>query len=141
MNPATDGEHEQEAYLGTEPLDPALADRFGFLIEVPDFDLTSLQNPDEAEIEYEYDFRNDCEERALSDRTEISLDSNLSTSHRLAIVLVLVVVLRSRRLGIEAVCQDGRRMHRESDRREFRSYHPKNGRGRRTTTRTRRIRT
>jgi MoxR-like ATPase len=37
MNPATNGEHEQEAYLGTEPLDPALADRFGFLIEVPDW--------------------------------------------------------------------------------------------------------
>ena len=50
------------------------------------FDLTSLQK---SEDEDEYDFRNDCEERALSDRTEISLDSNLSTSRRLAIVLVL----------------------------------------------------
>jgi MoxR-like ATPase len=38
MNPATNGENEeQEAYFGTEPLDPALADRFGFLIEVPDW--------------------------------------------------------------------------------------------------------
>jgi AAA domain (dynein-related subfamily) len=38
MNPATNGEDdEEEAYLGTEPLDPALADRFGFLIEVPDW--------------------------------------------------------------------------------------------------------
>jgi hypothetical protein len=42
--------------------------------------------------------------------------------------LVLVVVLRSR-LGIEAVCQDGTRMHGESKWREFRSYHPKCGRG------------
>ena len=41
------------------------------------------------------------------------------------------------RLGIEAVCQDGRRINAESKRWEFRSYHPKNGRGRRTTTRTR----
>jgi hypothetical protein len=38
------------------------------------------------------------------------------------LVLVLVVVLRSR-LGIEAVCQDGTRMHGESKWREFRSYH------------------
>jgi MoxR-like ATPase len=45
MNPATNGEHdEQEPYLGTEPLDPALADRFGFLIEVPDWsDLTETE--------------------------------------------------------------------------------------------------
>jgi hypothetical protein len=45
-------------------------------------------------------------------------------------------VLRPRRLGIEAVCQDGRRIHGESKRRDFRSYHPKYGRGRRTRTRT-----
>ena len=32
--------------------------------------------------------------------------------------------------GIEAVCQDGRRIHGESKRRDFRSYHPKYGRGR-----------
>jgi hypothetical protein len=45
MNPGTNGEHdEQEAYLGTEPLDPALADRFGFLIEVPDWsDLSEVE--------------------------------------------------------------------------------------------------
>jgi Alcohol dehydrogenase GroES-like domain len=36
-----------------------------------------------------FDFRNDCEERALSDRTKISLSSQLSTSRRLPIVLVL----------------------------------------------------
>jgi len=42
--------------------------------------------------------------------------------------------VRPRRLGIEAVCQDGRRMPRESKWREFRSDHPNNGRGRRTTT-------
>jgi hypothetical protein len=65
------------------------------------------KNPDEYEddLEDSYDFRNDCEERALSDRTEISLGSNLSTSRRLAIVLVLVpdffsgVVIRSRAHG------------------------------------------
>jgi hypothetical protein len=33
-------------------------------------------------------------------------------------------------VGDRVFCQDGRRMHRESKRREFRSYHPKNGRGR-----------
>jgi hypothetical protein len=43
------------------------------------------------------------------------------------------------RLGIEAVCQDGRRIHGESKRLDFRSYHPKYGRGRRTTTTTRTI--
>jgi MoxR-like ATPase len=38
MNPATKGDNDnEEQYLGAEPLDPALADRFGFLIEVPDW--------------------------------------------------------------------------------------------------------
>ena len=38
MNPAANGDHDnEEQYLGAEPLDPALADRFGFLIEVPDW--------------------------------------------------------------------------------------------------------
>jgi hypothetical protein len=43
----------------------------------------------------------------------------------------------SPRLGIEAVCHDGGEMNGESKRWEFRSYHPKNGRGRRMPTRTR----
>jgi MoxR-like ATPase len=48
MNPPAsedddDGE-DDEAYLGVEPLDPALADRFAFLIEVPDWaDLTDTE--------------------------------------------------------------------------------------------------
>jgi len=38
MNPPpTDDQDQNEVYLGAEPLDPALADRFGFLIEVPDW--------------------------------------------------------------------------------------------------------
>ncbi len=38
MNPApTDDPDATETYLGAEPLDPALADRFAFLIEVPDW--------------------------------------------------------------------------------------------------------
>jgi hypothetical protein len=38
MNPAANGDHDdEERYLGAEPLDPALADRFGFPIEVPDW--------------------------------------------------------------------------------------------------------
>ena len=38
MNPPpTDDQEPGEVYLGAEPLDPALADRFGFLIEVPDW--------------------------------------------------------------------------------------------------------
>ena len=38
MNPPpTDDQAPGEVYLGAEPLDPALADRFGFLIEVPDW--------------------------------------------------------------------------------------------------------
>ena len=49
MNPAANGEHdEQEAYLGTEPLDPALADRFGFLIEVPDW--SDLSEAERTEV-------------------------------------------------------------------------------------------
>jgi hypothetical protein len=58
---------------------------------------------------------------------EILLGSNLSTSRRLAVVLV--VVLRPR-LGIETACHDGRRMNGESRQWEFQWYHPKNGRGR-----------
>ena len=38
MNPPpSDDQDPSEVYLGAEPLDPALADRFGFLIEVPDW--------------------------------------------------------------------------------------------------------
>jgi len=38
MNPPpSDDQDERDIYLGAEPLDPALADRFGFLIEVPDW--------------------------------------------------------------------------------------------------------
>jgi MoxR-like ATPase len=38
MNPPpSDQDDPGEVYLGAEPLDPALADRFGFLIEVPDW--------------------------------------------------------------------------------------------------------
>lgn len=33
--PAEDGSDDEQAYIGAEPLDPALADRFAFLIEVP----------------------------------------------------------------------------------------------------------
>lgn len=36
MNPP--GDQAGESYLGTEPLDPALADRFGFVVEVADWD-------------------------------------------------------------------------------------------------------
>lgn len=45
MNPPPSDDSEQgEVYLGAEPLDPALADRFGFLIEVPDWcDLTDAE--------------------------------------------------------------------------------------------------
>jgi MoxR-like ATPase len=49
MNPATNGQHdEEEAYPGTEPLDPALADRFGFLIEVPDW--SQLSEAERTEV-------------------------------------------------------------------------------------------
>ena len=66
------------------------------------FDLAGLQKSEyEDELGYEYDVRNDREERALSDGMEISLGSNLSTSRRLAIVLVVVLRLR---LRIEVVC-------------------------------------
>lgn len=39
MNPpaADDADPDDDSYLGVEPLDPALADRFAFLIEVPDW--------------------------------------------------------------------------------------------------------
>ncbi len=38
MNPpASDDAESDDVYHGVEPLDPALADRFGFLIEVPDW--------------------------------------------------------------------------------------------------------
>ena len=38
MNPPpSDDQEPGDVYLGAEPLDPALADRFGFLIEVPDW--------------------------------------------------------------------------------------------------------
>ncbi len=42
MNPPADPEAvTSETYLGSEPLDPALADRFGFVIEVPSLDQLS----------------------------------------------------------------------------------------------------
>src|SRR6478752_5543197 len=49
MNPAANGDHEnEEQYLGAEPLDPALADRFGFLIEVPDW--SDLSEAERTEV-------------------------------------------------------------------------------------------
>src|SRR5271165_2723667 len=63
------------------------------------------KNP-EDELEFEYDMRTDCEEKALLDRAEISLGSNLSIGRRLAIVLDR----RSRGL------LDGRRTNGESKR-------------------------
>lgn len=39
MNPPLpDAEYDEVAYLGAEPLDTALADRFGFIVEVPSWD-------------------------------------------------------------------------------------------------------
>jgi len=45
MNPApTDEDDEEVVYQGAEPLDPALADRFGFILEVPTWgDLTESE--------------------------------------------------------------------------------------------------
>lgn len=37
MNPCTDGETDAPLYAGTEPLDQALADRFAFIVSVPDW--------------------------------------------------------------------------------------------------------
>ena len=49
MNPAANGDHDnEEQYLGAEPLDPALADRFGFLIEVPDW--SDLSEAERTEV-------------------------------------------------------------------------------------------
>jgi MoxR-like ATPase len=45
--PAPDGD-EDEAYLGAEPLDPALADRFTFLIEVPAWEALSADERSEV---------------------------------------------------------------------------------------------
>jgi MoxR-like ATPase len=36
--PAADGNEEEPAYLGAEPLDPALADRFPFIVQAPGWD-------------------------------------------------------------------------------------------------------
>lgn len=42
MNPPATGDFEEAAYLGTMPLDTALADRFGFIVQVPSWNnLTS----------------------------------------------------------------------------------------------------
>ena len=51
MNPITpdDGEHDDDlSYLGVEPLDPALADRFTFLIEAPNWD--ELTNDEQTRL-------------------------------------------------------------------------------------------
>ena len=49
MNPAANGDRDdEEQYLGAEPLDPALADRFGFLIEVPDW--SDLSEAERTEV-------------------------------------------------------------------------------------------
>jgi MoxR-like ATPase len=41
MNPCTADQGEGESYFGSEPLDPALADRFGIIVEVGDWDALS----------------------------------------------------------------------------------------------------
>ncbi len=52
MNPPDDDEEDEQAgYLGSEPLDAALADRFAFIIEAPDWqDLTSKDQWDLLEV-------------------------------------------------------------------------------------------
>ena len=48
MNPANGDRENEEQYLGAEPLDPALADRFGFIIEVPDW--SDLSESERTEV-------------------------------------------------------------------------------------------
>lgn len=49
MNPAPDlGAGEEDAYFGAEPLDPALADRFPFIVEVPDWG--GLTKPEQRRV-------------------------------------------------------------------------------------------
>lgn len=48
MNPPPTDDADCETYLGAESLDPALADRFGFLIEVPDW--SDLSDEDRSTI-------------------------------------------------------------------------------------------
>jgi MoxR-like ATPase len=44
MNPCSTDQQEGEDYLGSEPLDPALADRFAVILEVGDWDVLSEAN-------------------------------------------------------------------------------------------------
>ena len=43
MNPPADENGEESEYLGAEPLDPAFADRFAFIVEMPDWQAYSLE--------------------------------------------------------------------------------------------------
>jgi len=44
MNPCTTDQSDGEEYLGSEPLDPALADRFAVILDVGDWDALSDEN-------------------------------------------------------------------------------------------------
>ena len=44
MNPCTTDQSAGEEYLGSEPLDPALADRFAVILDVGDWDALSDEN-------------------------------------------------------------------------------------------------
>ena len=49
MNPPADtNEISADSYLGSEPLDPALADRFGFVIEIPSW--SALSDADQSAV-------------------------------------------------------------------------------------------
>ena len=98
MNPSFSDEDEDIAYFGAMPLDPALADRFPFIIEVPEWD--DLSKKDKKNILFDadkgkHDFPVDIKE--LVDKVKAKIkEISLSKQGEIAnYILVLMDVLKS----------------------------------------------
>ena len=98
MNPSFSDEDDDIAYFGAMPLDPALADRFPFIIEVPEWD--DLSKKDKKNILFDadkgkHDFPVDIKE--LVDKVKAKIkEISLSKQGEIAnYILVLMDVLKS----------------------------------------------
>lgn len=98
MNPSFSDEDEDIAYFGAMPLDPALADRFPFIIEVPEWD--DLSKKDKKNILFDadkgkHDFPVDIKELVDKVKAKIEEISSSKQGEIANYILILMDVLKS----------------------------------------------
>jgi len=98
MNPSFSDEDEDIAYFGAMPLDPALADRFPFIIEVPEWD--DLSKKDKKNVLFDadkgrHDFPVDIKELVDKVKAKIEEISSSKQGEMANYILILMDVLKS----------------------------------------------